>query len=310
MTTAMLRSILLVLSGIGAFAPALVAQSNSKRPVDYVNTLVGTAPLNRQKLIGNAPPPGEQVYSGFTSPAAMLPHSSTELGPVNANLDLHYLAGVRAPYFYPNRTIYGFSTGTRDSPILMPVIGDFTIPPERSGSVYDKSREKASPGYYGVDLDDYRTQVEMTATTWTGIFRITFPASDKANILLDLGRRGGDVEVVDDHTLRGHTGNGKSFFVAEFSHPFQSFGTFKQEPPQSARDPLIGYDDVKPGDRAVSGNFAGAYLRFSTSEKQQVLVKIGSGTSYEEPSRGFARSSLDGTSTWYIVRRKRRGRRS
>ena len=66
----------------------------------------------------------------------------------------------------------------------MPVVGDFTIPPERSGSVYDKSREKASPGYYGVYLDDYHTQMEMTATTWTGIFRITFPTSDKANIPL------------------------------------------------------------------------------------------------------------------------------
>ena len=281
MTTAMLRSILLVLLGIGAFAPALVAQSTSKRPLDYVNTLVGTAPLDQQKLIGNAPPPGEQLYSGFTSPAATLPHSSTELGPINANLDLDYLAGVRATYFYLNRMIYGFSTGTRDSPTIMPVIGDFTIPPERSGSVYDKSREKASPGYYGVYLDDYRTEVEMTATTWTGIFRITFPASDKANILLDLGRRGGDVEVVDDHTLRGHSVNGKSFFVAEFSHPLQSFGTFKQEPPHGVRDPLIGFDDVNPGDRAISGNFAGAYLRFSATDRQQVLVKIASGTSYD-----------------------------
>ncbi len=101
MTTAMLRRILLVLLSVGALIPKLAAQSNSKRPVDYVNTLVGTAPLDQQKLIGNAPPLGEQVYSGFTSPAAMLPHSSTELGPVNANLDIHYLAGVRAPYFYP-----------------------------------------------------------------------------------------------------------------------------------------------------------------------------------------------------------------
>ncbi len=68
-----------------------------------------------------------------------------------------------------------------------------TCPPERSRSVYDKSREQATAGYYSVYLDDYHTRVEMTASIWTGVFRITFPRSDKANILLDLGRRGGDL---------------------------------------------------------------------------------------------------------------------
>jgi len=57
----------------------------------------------------------------------------------------------------------------------MPVVGDWTVPPERSASVYDKAREKSSPGYYSVYLDDFRTRVEMTATTWTGIYRFTFP---------------------------------------------------------------------------------------------------------------------------------------
>jgi predicted alpha-1,2-mannosidase len=281
MMTIKLSSTSLFLLSIGVLAPVVAAQTNGQRPIDYVNALVGTAPLDQQKLIGNAPPPGEQLYSGFTSPSARLPHSSTELGPINANLDVDYPAGVRATYFYPNRTIYGFSTGTGDSPMLMPVVGDFTVPPERSGSVYDKSRENASAGYYSVYLDDYQTQVEMTATTWTGIFRVTFPASEKANILLDLGRDGGDVEIAGDSTLRGHTENNRTYFVAEFSQPFQSFGTFKQNPPRGPRDPLVGFDDVHPDERTISGNFAGAYLRFATTQGEQVLVKIASGTSYE-----------------------------
>ena len=262
--------------------PTISAQTTATKPIDYVNALVGTAPLDQPILIGNAPPPGEQLYSGFTSPSARLPHSSTELGPINANLDVNYPAGVRAPYFYLNRTMYGFSTGTGDSPILMPVVGDFTIPPERSGSVYDKSHEKASAGYYSVYLDDYRTQVEMTATTWTGVFRITFPASDKSNILLDLGRDGGDVEIIGNNTLRGHTQNNHTFFVAEFSQPFQSFGTFKQFPPRGPHDEsLVGDSDVHPNDRTITGNFAGAYLHFLTTQGQQILVKIASGPTYE-----------------------------
>ena len=278
----LLRRTSLLLLGASTLGPAINAQqSPGKRPLDYVNTLVGTAPLDDQKLIGNAPPPGEQLYSGFPSPSARLPHSSTELGPINANLDVNYPAGVRARYFYLNRSMYGFTTGAGNSPTLMPVVGDWTVPPERSGSVYDKTREKASAGYYSVYLDDYRTSVEMTVTTWTGLFRFTFPQSDKANVLLDLGRYGGEIEIVNDSVLHGRSRNGRTFFVAEFSRPFQTFGTFKQNPPQNARDPLIGFDDVTPGERTISGNFAGAYLHFPTKQGEQVLVKVASGTSYE-----------------------------
>src|SRR3546814_12024749 len=41
---------------------AAAAQS----PVDLANPLVGTAPLDDPAVIGNAPPPGEPVYSGQT----------------------------------------------------------------------------------------------------------------------------------------------------------------------------------------------------------------------------------------------------
>ena len=294
---------------LGGLALALSAQDTSagKRPLDYVNALVGTAPLEDQHLIGNAPPPGEQLYSGFTSPAARLPHSSTELGPINANLEVNYPAGVRAPYFYPNRTMYGFTTGTEDSPTLMPVVGDWTVPPERTGSVYDKAREKASAGYYSVFLDDFHTRVEATATTWAGIFRLTFPRSDKANVLLDLGRDGGDVEIVNSDTVRGKSHNGHTFFIAQFSRPFTTFGTFKQTPPRNERDPLIGYDDVYPNTRTVSGPFAGTYVHFPTTEGEQVLVKLASGTSYavaeqrlqtEEPGFDFDKVHAEAEQAW------------
>jgi len=253
-----------------------------KQPVDYVNGLVGTAPLDDQKLIGNAPPPGEQLYSGFTSPNAVLPHGVTDPGPINANLDLAYSAGVRASYFYPNRTMFGFSTGVAGGPVVMPIVGDWTVPPERSASVYDKAREKSSPGYYSVYLDDFHTQAEMTSTTWTAIFRFTFPQSEKAHILLDLRRGGGDVEVVDDHTVRGKSRYGNRFFVAEFSRPFAIFGTFKQDPPtQPMHEDILGGNEVNPEARTISGNFAGAYLRFTTTQGEQVLMKIASRLSYQ-----------------------------
>ncbi|HVW78269.1 MAG TPA: GH92 family glycosyl hydrolase [Alloacidobacterium sp.] len=274
---------LILLSGI-AVPSCLQAQQyhSAKQPIDYANALVGTAPLDDQKLIGNAPPPGEKLYSGFTSPDATLPHGSTDPGPINANLDLEYPAGVRARYFYPNRMMYGFASGVAAGPVVMPVVGDFTIPPERSASVYDKAKEKASPGYYSVYLDDFSTEAEMTSTTWTSIFRFTFPQSQKSNILLDLEHGGGEIEVVNDHTVRGKSRYGNHYFIAEFSRPFVAFGTFKQHPPERPHGgDIIGWNEVDPDARTISGPFAGAYLRFNTTHGEQILVKFAAGVSYE-----------------------------
>jgi predicted alpha-1,2-mannosidase len=272
----------LCLISAAALAPPLPAQQASaagKTPLDYANPLVGTAPLDNQKLIGNAPPPGELLYSGFTSPGAVLPHGSTQLAPMNANIDLSNPAGVRTSYFYPNRTIMGFSGGAPGL-VVMPIVGDWTVPPERVASVYDKSREKASPGYYRVYLDDFHVTAEMTVTTWTGLFRFTFPASEKSHILLDLGGRGGTVEIVDDHTVRGQSRRG-TYFIAEFSRPFTIYGTFRQNPPEHHGWPVLGFPDVQPGARTVSGDYAGAYLRFFTQAGEQILVKTAWGLTPE-----------------------------
>ena len=77
------------------------------------------------------------------------------------------------------------------------------MPPDYTPSYYDKASEKASPGYYAVDLATFHTRVELTATQWTSLMRFTFPASHRSNVVVNLRRPGGDVEVVGDHTIRG-----------------------------------------------------------------------------------------------------------
>ncbi len=283
----------LCLSGLltGTAVEAQSAAPTGKPPVAYANPLVGTAPLDDQKLIGNAPPPGEQVYSGFTSPGAKLPHSAVEMAPMNANLALQYVAGVPATYYYPNRSIFAFSYGGyggANGPAITPVVGDWALPPQRTPSVYDKRREKASPGYYSVFLDDFQTEAEMTATTSTGLYRFTFPQTvpggKAARILVDTDHRSGDVEVVGDRAVRGRMMGGRrgaedSYFVVRFSEPFQAFGTFHEQTPN--RGSLIGDKAVEPDARAVAGPYAGAYLEFAAGARQ-VLVKVARGASYEQ----------------------------
>ncbi|WP_426662698.1 GH92 family glycosyl hydrolase [Rhodanobacter aciditrophus] len=308
----------LALASVGvSHARDSAAPQHATQAVDEANPLVGTAPLDQQPLIGNAPPPGEPLYSGMTSPGASLPHSSTEATPVNLNVDLSYPAGVGMSYYYPNPTMIGFTGGGstyggQASPMIMPVVGDWTVPPDYAQSAYDKASEKASPGYYTVDLATFHTRVELTATQRTSLMRFTFPASHRSNVIINLRRAGGDVEVVGDRTIRGVVAGRDAaadaagpWFVAEFSRPFAGFGSFRADHDHEGYG--IGDADVQPDRRTVSGSYAGAYVTFGTKAGEQVLVKIAHGHSAEEaeqrlgdeePGWNFERVRARAHETW------------
>jgi len=262
-----------------------------KKPVDYVNALVGTAPLDDPQLIGNAPPPGEEIYTGFTEPGPRFPHGNFNLNPVNKDLsvadDNH---GIIFPYLHQRRTMVGFSSMVPGM-LIMPIVGDWTAPPDRVSyaSAYDKQSEKASPGYYTVYFPDHQIKVELTTTELTGLYRFTFPKTDEGRVLLDLGPSTASVEIIGDHTVRGQgaRGGGRgrgggNYFVAEFSKPFKSFGTFRQNISADGTGRARRSDVITPDARTESGSYAGCYLNFSTSAGEQVLVKIASGLSFEQ----------------------------
>ncbi len=284
---------LLLAASFFCSVPAFAQGKHAQDGVSYANPLVGTAPLDKQTLIGNAPPEGEPLYSGFVPPGPLLPHGPFELGPVNSNIALQYDTGINYPYYYPNPTMFGFSAGGPGGPMLMPVVGDWTVPPNYTPSAYNKSTEKATPGYYAVDLDSFHTRVELTSTMYTGLYRFTFPAAQKASVVVNIDRASGQIEVVGDRIVRGvvdsrngdpMNGNGpQAFFVAEFSRPFRAFGTFKRIPAATlSKGRIIGNDDVQDNERTISGSFAGAYLRFTTTAGEQVLVKVAHGQSYAQ----------------------------
>ena len=277
----------IALPAVSGCAPVAAQQA----PVELADPLVGTAPLDDPEVIGNAPPPGEPVYSGQTSPGARLPHGSVAASPVNNNIELLYPNGVPVPYYYTNPTMIGFTGGGGSTyggnaePFVMPVVGDWSPPPAYSQSYYDKSREKASPGYYSVYLDTFDTQAELTATRWASVMRFTFPESERSNVIINFPRHGGAIEVVGDRTVRGVSEDGGSadgaYFVAHFSKPFTALGTFRKSPGDNVGWG-IGTSHVDPGARTMEGRYAGSYVTFETAEGEQVLVKMAHGTSYEQ----------------------------
>jgi predicted alpha-1,2-mannosidase len=290
----MKRSILLLLVGGFVLGTECLAVFGEP-PVDLANPLVGTAPLTNQKFIGNAPPPGEDLYTGFVWPGPALPHQQVLLNPINKDLTLAAQNhGILWPYTYPRRTMIGFSSMVPDMTI-MPLVGNWTVPPDRSyASVYDKNSEHASPGYYTVYFPHYKIKVELTTTERTGLYRFTFPKTDKGVVLMDLGPGHADVEIVGDHTIRGrasHGDRGRSggrFFVAEFSEPFKSFGTFRQDIPSLDGGWVRRSDVTDPDSRSEAGSYAGCYLNFSTTNGEQVLVKIAAGRSYDDAEQKLA----------------------
>jgi predicted alpha-1,2-mannosidase len=278
---------------MGKGCPSVFGQ----QPVDLANPLVGTASLDKQALLGNAPPPGEETYTGFTDPGPALPYHATLLGPVNKDLtETAESDSIRFPYIHERRTMIGFSAPMPDL-TMMPLVGDWTVPPDRIyASPYDNASEKASPGYYSVFFPDTGIRTELTTTEQIGYYRFSFPAPARGRFLIDLGPSESSIEVVGDRTIRrqavgsrpirGYRGlRGERCFIAEFSKPFKSFGMFHQNTPRLDGMRLHRSVTVVANQRSDSGGYVGTYLNFSTTAGEQILVRIAAGRTFEEAQK-------------------------
>src|SRR6185436_9373985 len=151
---------------------------------------------------------------------------------------------------------------------------------------FSHKEETARPGYYSVRLKDGNILAEMTVTNRVGFHRYTFPASDRANIILDLQHRDrvldSSLRIVDTTHIEGFrrsTGWAKDqiiYFVAEFSQPFSSSGLSEDGKPASSAKGSRG-TDIK------------AFFTFDTRNKLPVQVKVAlSSVSIEGARRNLA----------------------
>jgi predicted alpha-1,2-mannosidase len=150
---------------------------------------------------------------------------------------------------------------------------------DRYASGFSHASESARPGDYRVTLSRYGVRAELTATTRTGWHRYTFPATRRANVLVDVGdglaaTRASHVRVVGDRRLEGQvTGGGfcgarnrhTVRFVATFNRPFRGRGTWRD----GDRHPGSGDSAVSGGDRAN-----GAWVTFDARRNRTVVAKV------------------------------------
>ena len=134
--------------------------------------------------------------SGNVVPGALVPHGMVKLSP-----DTNAEPGSIDAYEYANDKIEGFSHTHLQGPggslngyshiLFLPTTGVFAADVEDYASTFSHTGEEASPGYYKVILDDYAVQAELSATAHAGFHRYTFPQTDQAHILIDLGHSSG-----------------------------------------------------------------------------------------------------------------------
>ncbi|MFF2022085.1 GH92 family glycosyl hydrolase [Streptomyces sp. NPDC058171] len=212
----------LIAGGFTAPLGTAASAPPAQHPTDLVNPFIGT------------------TNEGNTYPGAAVPFGMVQLSPDT---------GHNTGYDHADTHIRGFSTvhlsgvGCRiggDLPVL-PTTGDVTETDNAKYAVpFDHANERATPGYYRADLGS-GIRAELTATARTGVQRYTFPATAKANVLLNAGQalhrnRASEVEVLDDRTVRTSiTGSGfcqatepyTVHTLTRFDRPFTTHGTWR-----------------------------------------------------------------------------------
>jgi len=221
---------------------------------------------------------------GNTYPGATVPFGMVQLSPDIGIPGWDRIAG----YFYQDSIISGFShlhlsgTGAGDlyDILVMPTNSRFSKRIAANSfkpfSSFSHEKETASPGYYAVDLLDYNIKAELTATERTGIHRYTFPKDDNSQIHIDLGYALNwdsptetHLKVIDNNTIEGYRKSSgwakdqRVYFVIKLSKPFKSYQVFKNNT-----------ETTSP----VTDKNTKIILNYSTSEKEQIVLKTGIST--------------------------------
>ncbi|HEX7326451.1 MAG TPA: GH92 family glycosyl hydrolase [Rhodanobacteraceae bacterium] len=238
-------------------------------PAALVNPFIGTG--NGGKVTGDI-----DMFPGAVVPFGMLSWSPYTVP--------HRTEG--GGYFYSDTQTGGFSLTHLSGPgcsadgevPILPTTGPVDGNPDHATATFNHTDEKATPGEYQVTLDPGTAQairVKLATTTRTGIGEFTFPATPKANFLFKVSdgqttsptstvRVVGNDEIVGSETS-GHFCGAPStatlYFVAQFNHPFQGYGTWGSGAPA-------------PGTRARTGAHTGAWVTFDANKQRTIEAKV------------------------------------
>jgi predicted alpha-1,2-mannosidase len=197
---------------------ATIGNSQTK-PVytKYVNTFIGTAPLNDPKILGYKLPEGWRSWAGLTFPGSSLPNAMVQLSPMTEY-------GSGAGYEYEDSLILAFTHTNKGHWNLcnIPVL-PLSNPGSKFGSRFSHKKESSAPGFYQVYLDDYQVNVSLTSTLRAGFHRYEFKNNNGRQILFDLAKANNkisnwSIEQVGNNSVQGYQQAGeKIYFYASLN---------------------------------------------------------------------------------------------
>ncbi|WP_114940647.1 GH92 family glycosyl hydrolase [Mucilaginibacter endophyticus] len=183
----------------------------------YVNTFIGTAPLNDPKILGYELPKGWRSWAGLTFPGSSLPNAMVQLSPMTAY-------GSGAGYQYEDSVIYGFTHTNKGHWNLcnIPILPVSNPQGSKFGSRFSHKKESSAPGFYQVYLEDYQVNVSLTSTLRSGYHKYEYKNNTNRQILFDLGKANSRVstwriEQVGPNAVQGFQGGENVYFYAELN---------------------------------------------------------------------------------------------
>lgn len=227
----------------------------------YVNPLIGTD--SRYEL-----------SNGNTYPAIALPWGMNFWTPQTNRM------GDGWTYQYSTSKIRGFKQTRQPSPWINDY-GAFSIFATTGKPVFDENKreswfshkaETAKPDYYKVYLADYNTTVEIAPAERAACFRITYPKSTEANLIVDGFFKNSYVKVIPgERKIIGYACNNSGGVPDNFRNYFVIYADKNFEEVFVVKDSLM-----KTGLLEAEGKHAGAIVRFVTRAGEQVNLKIAS----------------------------------
>ncbi|HFK5552931.1 TPA: GH92 family glycosyl hydrolase [Elizabethkingia anophelis] len=231
------------------------------KPVDYVNTLMGTQSKH-------------SLSNGNTYPAVGLPWGMNLWTPQTGKM------GDGWAYTYDADKIRGFKQTHQPSPwmndygafAIMPGVGKPKFKEDERASWFSHKAEVATPYSYSVYLADADVTTELTPTERAAYFKFDFPKTDSAYVVIDALDKGSCIKILPKekkiigYTTRYAAGkyeNFKNYFVVQFDKNFDLTSAWK--------DNALVNDQLE-----ITSNHAGAIVGFKLKAKESVYAKVAS----------------------------------
>jgi predicted alpha-1,2-mannosidase len=140
-------------------------------------------------------------------------------------------------------------------------------------SYFSRSTEKVKPGYYGLHLNRYNVDVELTATQRVGFHKYTFPETTNATIIIDLENgtcwdkptegyivKENDTVVSGYRYSSGWANDQRLFFTAVFSKPIKDF--------------TISEANTRIKESSLKAEKVYGLACFDTKDREEIYVKL------------------------------------